>query len=317
MIRIAQASSSENYGKYGDPPNQRRTGVTNTKPAGNMDGELNISAYHTGFTAVFRCTDEAVADKAATFVEHAVANWNHIGYSWETKAHPMGEMFDIMMGMTDPDPKNIKKLTNVTCCTLIAHCFYFAGIYEPKFRTLNTANQEKVFLGTGKFIKLTDPDLVKSGRGIKRGDVLWRNGHTAIVLDSDPRSIMIPYRTANCAYCNLRSGPSVNDQVIETLPAGVPVFYISTSDNGWGQVNHDGKIGFISDMYLEPLPTMKVNGNDCWLRSTAGTTGKQLIVMPKGASVGVTGKTKKILGTVWRECMYASKSGWASGKYVF
>ena len=51
MIRIGQASSSEintpsNPGIFGIPPNQLRTGVTQAKPEGNLDGELNIIPFY-------------------------------------------------------------------------------------------------------------------------------------------------------------------------------------------------------------------------------------------------------------------------------
>ena len=45
-MRIAQASSSENFTNYGTAPNQRRTGVTAAHPEGNLDGELNIVGWY-------------------------------------------------------------------------------------------------------------------------------------------------------------------------------------------------------------------------------------------------------------------------------
>lgn len=317
MIRIAQASSSETYTKFGTPPNQRRTGATKSKPGGNMDGELNVEAFHTGFAAVFRCTDPKIADKAATYAEHAVANGQYIGYgqNWIDDKYPMSGLFDAIWKATDPDPAKVTTLVNCTCATLVGACYYAAGIYEPKFRLLNTGEQEAIMMGTGMFVKLTDPDLVNSGRGIRRGDVLWRNGHTAMVLDDDPFSITIPYRTANCAYCNLRTGPSINYKVLETLKCGEPLLYLSTSENDWGQVSHNGLVGYVSGIYLEPLPTMTATF-DVWLRADAGKDNESIIVIPKGAAVGITGRTKKVSGTVWHECIYASKIGFASGKYL-
>lgn len=318
MIRIAQASSSETYSKFGTPPNTRRTGVTDAKPYGNMDGELDTAAFHSGFTSVFRCTDPKIADKAATFAENAVKNWKYIGYgqNWIDDKYPMSGLFDAMMQMGSPDPLYVRQLVNCTCATLVGASYYFAGVYEPMFRLLNTMEQEKILLGTGKFIKLTDPDLVNSGRGIRRGDIMHRIGHTAIVLDDDQDLLTVPYLTANCAFCNLRSGPGTENRIIETLPNNTPVLWIS-SLNGWGQVDHGGKIGYISGKYLKPMPTMTATG-DCWLRSEAGKIDKttEIIVIPKGTKAGVTGKTKRIGLTIWRECVYASKIGWSSGKYI-
>lgn len=39
---------------------------------------------------------------------------------------------------------------------------------------------------TNAFVKLTDKDMLKSGKGIRRGDILWKSGHTAVALDTDP-----------------------------------------------------------------------------------------------------------------------------------
>ena len=82
MIRIAQASSSENYSKYGKAPNQRRTGASRTKPEGNLDGELNVVNWYGGWEAVYRAIDGEVAEKIATFMFRAVSNGNYFGYSW-------------------------------------------------------------------------------------------------------------------------------------------------------------------------------------------------------------------------------------------
>lgn len=317
-IRIAQASSSENFGKFGTPPNQRRTGVTAKNPGGNMDGELNIAAFHVGFDNVFRCTDPIIADRAATYAEHAVANGSHVGYgqNWIDDKYPMSGLFDAMRTAKDHDPKNIKTLVNCSCATLLGAAYYWAGIKDERLRLLNTKEQEQILLSTGKFIKLTDKDLVRSGRGIKRGDILHRIGHTAIVLDNDMTDITIPYRTANCAFCNLRTGPSINDKVIEVIAGNEIVLYISTASNDWGQVQHGNNIGYIAPQYLEPLPKAVATA-DCWLRKQPKVAKEtEVIVIPKGATPGISGKTQKVGSTTWYEVVYASKIGWASGKLL-
>ena len=319
MIRIAQASGPEVKGIFGTPPNQLRTGVTKAKPYGNLDGELNIAAFHSGFTNVFRCTDPVIADKMATYVEHAVMNWQGVGYGqqWIDDKYTFTGLFDWLMEHGETDPLKCTKPVNVSCATLIGGAAYFSGVYEPKLRILNTKEQEAWLMGTGKFVKLTDPELVQSGRGIKRGDILHRIGHTAIVLDSDPLNITVPYIIDNCYRCNLRSGPTTDDEVIEELAAGVVVNYISTASNGWGQVEVHGRAGFVSPKYLRKLD-MALATDDCWMRSKAGVISKdtEMIVIPKGARPSVTGKTKKVVLTTWYEVVYAGLQGWASGKYI-
>ena len=181
-IRIAQAASSETYGKYGTAPNQRRTGVTISKPEGNLDGELNIVNFAGGWECVYRPKDDKVAEFIATFMYSAVTNGSHIGYSQD--ASRVG-VFDECKKMTLPNPARITVLVNCDCATLVGAAIYFAGIKLDSLRKLCTWEMEDVLMKSGQFIKLTSKDLIQSGKGIKRGDILWKTGHTAVALDSD------------------------------------------------------------------------------------------------------------------------------------
>lgn len=181
-IRIAQAASSETYGKYGTAPNQRRTGVTTSKPEGNLDGELNIVNFAGGWECVYRPKDDKVAEFIATFMYSAVANGSHIGYSQD--ATRVG-VFDECKKMTLPNPARITVLVNCDCATLVGAAIYFSGIKLDSLRKLCTWEMEDVLMNSGQFIKLTSKDLIQSGKGIKRGDILWKTGHTAVALDSD------------------------------------------------------------------------------------------------------------------------------------
>lgn len=182
MIRIAQASSSENFGKYGTAPNQRRTGVTVTKPEGNLDGELNVVDWYGGWEAVYRPTDAKTAEYIATFVYSAVANGKYIGYSWSGNT----QLFDACKAMTIPNPAMVNKPVNCDCATLVGAAVYFAGIHDDGLRAMTTWQEDEVLMRTGAFVKITDKDMLENGYGIKRGDILWKTGHTAVALDSAP-----------------------------------------------------------------------------------------------------------------------------------
>lgn len=182
-MRIAQASSSETFTKYGTAPNQRRTGVTASKPYGNLDGELNIIEWGKAWECVYRPLDEGVAERIATFMEQAVKNGSHIGYSQDSTR--VG-VFDACKAMSNPDPLKITTLVNTDCATLVGAAIYFAGIKSDALRKLCTWEMETVLLNTGAFTKLTGKDMVQKGKGIRRGDVLWRDGHTGVALDTDP-----------------------------------------------------------------------------------------------------------------------------------
>lgn len=184
MIRIAQASSSENFTKYGKAPNQRRTGASRTKPEGNMDGELNIIEWKDPWEAVYRPIDGEIAERIATFMYRAVANGNYIGYSWTGNT----QLFDALKAKGSTDPMDVDTLVNTDCAALTGAAIYYAGIHDNSLRAMVTWKEDEILMRTNAFIKLTDKDMLNNGKGIRRGDVVWRTGHTAVVLDSDPVS---------------------------------------------------------------------------------------------------------------------------------
>lgn len=182
MIRIAQASSSENYTKYGKAPNQRRTGASRAKPEGNLDGELNIVDWYGGWEAVYRAIDAEVAERIATIAYRAVANGNYIGYSWSGNT----QLFDAMKKKGTTDPMDVDTLVNCDCGTKVGVCVYFAGIHDDGLRAMTTWREDEILMRTNAFVKLTDKEMLDKGKGIRRGDIVLKLGHTAVVLDSDP-----------------------------------------------------------------------------------------------------------------------------------
>ena len=327
MIRLAQAASSEYFGKYGTPPNQRRTGATAENPGGNMDGELNIVNFCTnGWTAVFRANNEKIAERIAWIVTRAVANGKWIGYGQASLAsdggkYPRTGVFDALMRLDytqtgAPDPLEIKTLCNCDCSSLMGAAVYFAGIHEPKLRDMWTGSQRSLLLGTGEFTELNDPELLQSAVGVRRGDIFWKPGHTAVAIDTDERPSYIPCWTVDCKAVNLRKGPGTDYAAIKELPCGVIMDYVSTNANGWMQVRYKGQFAFISPMYCKILPTMTATG-DVWLRKEPKVDkATEVIVIPKGATVYVTGETKRPILTKWYRAFYAGKEGWASEKYL-
>lgn len=309
MIRIAQAASSEYGTAWGEPPNQRRTG-------GKLDGELNVVPFATnGWTLVFRPLEHPIAEKIAKIMERAVMNGDHIGYGQNNGQYPRTGVFDALMKMGVPDPMEIKTLVNCDCSSLVGAACYFAGVYMPELRNMYTGNQRDILRRSGQFVELDDKTLLQSAQGIKRGDILWKNGHTAVALDTDETQATVPCRTANCVTCNLRTGPGTDYAIIKELPGGKRMEMVSRSTNGWAQVKVDGKYGFVSPKYYEILPAVTASA-DVWLRKDAGKDAAQIVVIPKGATVYLTGATKKVGATPWRECIYIGREGFASGKYI-
>ena len=317
MIRIAQASSSETYSAWGNPPNQRRTGVTASNPGGNMDGELNVMAFYGPWEKVFRCINTNVADRIAYLAEETVRNGKYGGYGQNNGKYPRTGLFDELKKMDKPEPMQIKNLFNVDCSSMSGACVYFAGVKDSHLRDMWTGTARDILLQTGQFVELTDKTLLQSGQGLKRGDLLWKTGHMAICLDTDGREQSTPAVIYNCTACNLRSGPGTEYNVVKVLHSGDRVELISRAENGWGQVKYGVSIGHVSPKYYKVLPTMKATGN-VWLRKVAGkiTTDTEIIVIPKDATVYVTGEKKKVLLTTWYRTIYANREGWASGRYL-
>ena len=181
MIRIAQASSSEDFTRYGKAPNQRRTGVTKQRPQGNLDGELNVVNWYGPWEKVYRAVDPAIAEKIATFMYNAVANGNYIGYSWSGNT----EVFDALKAKGSTNPLDIDTYVNCDCATLVGAAIYYSGIQSSALRALTTWKMEEVLTKTNAFTVLSGKELCESGKGIQRGDILWRTGHTAVALDTD------------------------------------------------------------------------------------------------------------------------------------
>lgn len=308
MIRLAQAASSECYSAWGEPPNQRRT-------KGKLDGELNVVPFYGGWEICFRPINPNLGERIANFMLQAVKNGDFIGYGQNNGKYPRTGVFDALMKLSTPDPMQITTLCNCDCSSLVGAAVYFSGVNMIALRTMYTGTERDIFRVSGEFVEITDKTLLQSGQGIRKGDVLLKAGHTAVSLDTDKAQETTPCFIWNCKACNLREGAGTEYKVMMTLSGGEKIDRLSTAPNGWVQVKAHGRIGFVSPKYIKEMQTMKATGN-VWLRKDAGTKNAEIIVIPLGATVYATGATKKIGLTTWYNVVYASKEGWASGKYL-
>ena len=319
MIRLAQAASSETGGSYGTPPNQLRTGVTANKPQGNLDGELNVIPFYSGgWKAVLRAKDTEIADLIADLAYQIVANGSKVGYGQQLDGGSARTgLFDALAKMEIPNPWAISYPVNCDCSSLVGACVYFAGIEEDGLRTMNTSKEPGLLTGTGEFVWLDDTDLLTAACGVKRGDIYWKPGHTAIAIDSDEKQETTPAKIDNCSACNMRTGPSTAYPVIQVLHPGDLVNIISTATSGWKQIEIGGVYGFVSPKYIKVLPNGEATGN-VWMRTKAGDTSEKtrIMVIPYKAVAGLTGNTTKVGLTTWYDVIYCNKRGWASGKYI-
>ena len=324
MLRIAQAASSEYFSAYGTPPNQRRT-------KGKLDGELNIVPFYGGWGSVFRPKSEKVAEHIAWLMEGAVMNAGHIGYGQASLAsdggkYPRTGVFDALFDMAEPDTRKVNTLANCDCSSLVGACVYGSAKLEPRFylpelRTMWTGTERKILMGTGAFVELKDPLLLELGTGLKRGDILLMEGHTAVAIDSDDHRDTFPVMITNCAHSRIRSGPGTEYETLQIVTNGdiLEAEGTTTDMDGfpWYRVQVDtlDMMGYTSSAYATPLPQGRCTG-DTWLRAEAGTKGKEIIVIPKCAKPYLTGKQTKVGLRVWYEAIYGGHKGWASSLYV-
>ena len=207
-IRIAQASSSENYTKYGVAPNQRRT-------PGKLDGELNIIDWVGGWERVYRPIDDGVAERIAAFMEAAVRNAN-IGYSQDITRFGV---FDALRELGSSDPAAITKPVNTDCCTLYGAGVWYAGVHHDGLRDLCTWEVDTVLAETKAFEVLSSRELCQDGVGIRRGDCLWREGHVAVALDTDKRQPRVSLTDQGLVFTDpeqFDDGPSVGVEASNT-----------------------------------------------------------------------------------------------------
>lgn len=315
MLRLAQAASSEYYSAWGVPPNQRRT-------PGQLDGELNIVPFYGGWEYVFRAKNEKVAERIAWLIEGAVENGDHIGYSQWNADYPREGVFDALFVMANPDTRRITNLVNCDCSSLVGACLYNSGeprLYIPELRTMWTGTEREILNASGAFVELTDPLLLELGTGLKRGDVLLKTGHTAVAIDTDDHRDTYPVIICDCAFSRIRKGPGVEYETLATVAAGtiLQAEGRATDSDGatWYRVIFGDRTGYTAALYADELPEGRCTA-DTWLRKDAGTKGQQIIVIPRGATVYLTGEEKTALSGLiprkWYECIYGGHRGWAS-----
>ena len=261
---------------------------------------------------VIRAKNPTMRLKIAQDMRWACAN-EFIGYSYWDHCYTLYDEVK-KYGF---DCSKVKIPTETNCAKLVRICALYAG---SKVKDFYTGDEVERFRETGEFEILMEDRYCKSSQWLLEGDILVtrEKGHTVVVLsDGEKAKNIVPYRTANCAWVNMRQEGNVNSKVIEVLKGNTRVSLIGWADSGWGHIIAPSlKSGFVSPMYLEELLKAKATG-DVWLRDAAGASkGKMLIVIPKGSTVHLTGDTEMVGKTIWYGCIYNGNEGWASGNYI-
>lgn len=166
MIKVAHAVYDENGKSVGG------------KAGDQTKKEVCIWDWYksgTGWTHVFRPKDKAVAKKIS---ETAVAITNNdcIGYNQNKRT----TLFDKAIKVKY-DIQKITEPCDCDCSAMVSVCINSAGI--PISKSIYTGNQVNAIKATGKFDVLTDKKYLVSADYLQDGDILFRTGHTAVVVD--------------------------------------------------------------------------------------------------------------------------------------
>lgn len=159
-------------------------GTVNGTKGDQTGKEVMTQTWSSGGTwqYVFRAKSETVAKKLADAMTQACAN-NNIGYSQADRLS--------LYNLAKANGWKISKVgkCNCDCSSLVAVCCNAAGVTVPA--TMYTGNEYAVLKGTGKFTIYTSTAYTRAASNLRTGDILLRNGHTAIVTSG-----AVPFSTS-------------------------------------------------------------------------------------------------------------------------
>lgn len=144
--------------------------------AGDQTGhEVEISDWYSGgWLAVYRPNSGTDATIIARTAEDGCKN-DLIGYSQEDRTALYNAAVNCRYQLSD-----ISYPVNTDCSAFVSVCVNAAGISVSKDMT--TRNEDIALMGTGRFTRLAGKKYLISPDYLKRGDILRKQGHTAIVV---------------------------------------------------------------------------------------------------------------------------------------
>lgn len=315
MVRVAQFSGPEpdKKGIFGQAGDQLQGPAYETGDI--FGGEVDIIPYSPDWEIIYRPTDQAAADRIAWTMERAARN-KMVGYSQGSARLTFWRELQAVGG----DPQDITSPVNSDCSAGLAAAINNAGIsVNPN---MTTRTEDKELMRTGEFLKITARSIIDDQEILLRGDILWRSGHTAVVIDDGAEAWAGPFlQTTGKAY--RRTGPAVTFFAFGALAAGVRLQALPGAENGWRMLfTTDGEIGWTSGKLLtEDLGKhqIKVTGLAVWIRSEPDKRSDTLKLAHRGQIFPATGEQRKDdRGQIWHRIIfgeYGIAGGWISGKY--
>lgn len=231
---------------------------------------INVGAYY----YTYALTEAEAAAEAET-----VATW----IAGKTFEYPI--YFDI----EDPSMESLSVETRTNMCiafnSVLEEKGYFTGIYASKSwldTYLDKATlASKYTIWEASWRNSGQADIDKSGdcqvwQYSATGSISGISGYVDLDVSyvnypelirrvglngfskESVESTVAAYYTTTASSLNIRSGPSTDYEIVAVAPNGSRVILLDTNASGtWAKVYYNGKIGWLSDMYLDlaaPVP---------------------------------------------------------------
>ena len=298
--------------------NERGEILNGTK--GDQTGrEVRINSFADGqvWQKIFRCKDRAKAKLIAQYMADACRN-DKIGYDTGSTRYSCWDEA-MKVGST----KGITKPCNTDCSQLMCICVNLAGIPVSKY--LWTAIEDELLMSTGQFIRITDQAMLR-GNGLQVGDILWRDGHTAVVVEADEapsgydKTPKWVGETFGAKLVDVYSDPTGTTplKAWPQLATGNLFDVCDESGDRWYIRIAAQYYGWIDKRFcLRKTPQrIATVSTDLHLRANAGAGYKSLAVMPRGAVVQYCDQKPASDGKPWDYLIYNGQYGFASDKYI-
>lgn len=218
------------------------------------------------WSLVFRAKSQEVRDKLALAMTQACNN-NNIGYAqYGDGTTPYKDRYGLRYAIDNDTPSHtIPDVTvpcNCDCSSLVAQCCRAAGIDIPS--TMRTAQEQQILMATGQFDQLT----YKKGMKLIPGDIMWRQGHTAIITSVSKGPDTTPKWVGKItAYCNVYQKDSLasplldawphlgKDNLVDVCDESNGFFYVRIAGQYYGYVEKKYVVNASEPQPVPPTPT--------------------------------------------------------------
>lgn len=292
--------------------------------------EVRINTFFDGqvWQVIYRCKDRAKANLIGQYMADACRNDN-IGYDTGSTRYSCWDEA-MKVGST----AGITKPCNTDCSQLMCICVNLAGI--PLTKYLWTAIEDELLMSTGMFDRITDQSMLR-GNGLAVGDILWRSGHTAVVVEADEAPSGEPDKTPKWvgeAY-GLKLVPVYARETGTALLPQYPqlaagnLFDVCDERNGRWYIRIAGQFyGWIDKQFCLRKTSWKTVTvtTDLNLRVNAGKNYKNVTIKVDGKDVPVVMKAGSVIdycdqkpaadGRPWDYVIYKGQYGFCSDRYV-